>query len=64
VKQHLGLPFLGMVPALFDKALENAFPELLKTFATAVEQGDHLLIQAMLAHQIPTFAPFLKGEPT
>ncbi len=23
VKQHLGLPFLGMVPALFDKAIEN-----------------------------------------
>ena len=23
IKQHLGLPFLGMVPALFDKALEN-----------------------------------------
>jgi capsular exopolysaccharide synthesis family protein len=23
VQQHLGLPFLGMVPALFDKALEN-----------------------------------------
>ncbi|MBZ5558457.1 MAG: polysaccharide biosynthesis tyrosine autokinase [Acidobacteriia bacterium] len=23
IKQHLGLPFLGMVPALFDKSLEN-----------------------------------------
>jgi capsular exopolysaccharide synthesis family protein len=23
VKQHLGLPFLGMVPALFEKAIEN-----------------------------------------
>ncbi len=23
MKQHLGLPFLGMVPALFDKAIEN-----------------------------------------
>jgi len=23
VKQHLGLPFLGMVPALFDKTIEN-----------------------------------------
>ena len=23
VKEHLGLPFLGMVPALFDKAIEN-----------------------------------------
>ena len=23
VKQHLGLPFLGMVPALFDNAIEN-----------------------------------------
>jgi len=23
LKQHLGLPFLGMVPALFDKAVEN-----------------------------------------
>jgi polysaccharide biosynthesis transport protein len=23
IKQHLGLPFLGMVPALFDKAIEN-----------------------------------------
>src|SRR5262249_8979049 len=23
VKQHLGLPFLGMVPALFDKGIEN-----------------------------------------
>ena len=23
VKQHLGLPFLGMIPALFDKSIEN-----------------------------------------
>ena len=23
IKQHLGLPFLGMVPALFDKGIEN-----------------------------------------
>ncbi len=24
IKQHLGLPFLGMVPALFDKTIENS----------------------------------------
>jgi capsular polysaccharide biosynthesis protein len=24
VKQHLGLPFLGMLPALFDKTIESA----------------------------------------
>ncbi len=47
-----------------DDTSGRAISELLKTFTTAVEQGDHLQIQAMLAHHIPTFAPFPKGEPT
>jgi FlaA1/EpsC-like NDP-sugar epimerase len=41
----------------------DRIPELLKTFTAAVEQGDHLLLQTILAHHIPTFAPFPKGEP-
>jgi FlaA1/EpsC-like NDP-sugar epimerase len=42
----------------------SEIPELLRTLANAVERGDYLQIQAMLVHQIPTFAPSLKGEPT
>jgi FlaA1/EpsC-like NDP-sugar epimerase len=37
---------------------------LLRTFAAAAENGDYLQIQAALVHQIPTFAPFIKGQPT
>lgn len=46
-----------------DDTSGREIPELLRTFAAAAEQGDHLQIQAMLMHQIPTFAPFVKGEP-
>ena len=46
-----------------DQASGSEISELLRTLATAVEQGDHLRIQAMLMHQIPTFAPSLKGDP-
>jgi hypothetical protein len=46
-----------------DDGSSDRVADLLKAFATAAEQGDHLLIQAMLAEHIPTFAPFLKGEP-
>jgi FlaA1/EpsC-like NDP-sugar epimerase len=36
--------------------------DLLKRFTTAAEQGDYRLIQTLLAHHIPTFAPF-PNEP-
>ena len=44
-----------------DQTSGSQIPELLKAFATAVEHGDHLQIQALLAHHITTFAPFLQG---
>ena len=47
-----------------DDTSGREIPELLRTFAAAAEQGDHLQIQAMLLHQIPTFAPSLKGDST
>jgi FlaA1/EpsC-like NDP-sugar epimerase len=37
---------------------------LLSEIAAAAERADHLQIQAILAHQIPTFAPFIKGQLT
>lgn len=40
----------------------SRIPELLKTLAAAAEQGDALLIKAMLVHQISTFAPSLKDD--
>jgi FlaA1/EpsC-like NDP-sugar epimerase len=47
-----------------DNTSGSKIPELLRAFATAAEQGDYLQIQVMLVHQIPTFAPSLKGEST
>ena len=59
MKQHLGLPFLGMVPALFDKALEsplisngvpNNFAESFRTvrtnllFSSADEGGRRVVV--------------------
>lgn len=46
-----------------DDTSGRDIPELLRTFAAAAERGDRLLMQAVLAHHIPTFAPFLEGEP-
>ncbi len=47
-----------------DETRASEVPELVKTFAKAAEQGDHLQIQAMLVHQIHTFAPSLESETT
>jgi len=47
-----------------DDTSGREIPKLLRTFASAAEQGDSLLIKAMLVHEIPTFAPSLKGETT
>jgi FlaA1/EpsC-like NDP-sugar epimerase len=47
-----------------DDPRGREIPGLLQTLATAVEQGDHLKIQAMLMHQIPTFVPFITEQPT
>jgi hypothetical protein len=47
-----------------DDTSSREVPNLLKTFAAAADQGDFLHIQATLVHQIPTFAPFIKGQPT
>jgi FlaA1/EpsC-like NDP-sugar epimerase len=45
-----------------DVTSGHEIPALLKTFATAVAQGDPLRMQAVLADHIPTFAPHLHSE--
>lgn len=47
-----------------DDTTGREMPDLLKAFTAAVAQGDHLRMQAALAHHIPTFAPFLKNTTT
>ena len=46
-----------------DDTSSREMSGLLKTFVTAAERGDYLQIQAALVHQIPTFAPYIKGQP-
>lgn len=46
-----------------DNTGASQVAQLLRSFATVAEQGDLLPIQAMLAHHIPTFAPFIPPKP-
>jgi FlaA1/EpsC-like NDP-sugar epimerase len=39
-------------------------PDILTAFADAVNDGNHLQIQAIFAHHIATFAPFISSEAT
>jgi FlaA1/EpsC-like NDP-sugar epimerase len=45
-----------------DETTAAAMADILETLATAAEHGDHLIIQAMLANHLSTFAPSLRGE--
>jgi FlaA1/EpsC-like NDP-sugar epimerase len=47
-----------------DETSGREIAGLLKTFVAAAERGDYLQIQAALVDQIPTFAPFIQGQPT
>jgi len=45
-----------------NDASGSEIPELMRTFTSAVAQGDRLGIQAVLAHHLPTFAPYFQDE--
>ena len=47
-----------------QRTIGLGLPEVMSALSAAAAKGDHLQIQAILAEQISTFAPFLKREDT